>query len=60
MAKKTTTLQELAKTGGSEPPPSTRLRNTALKRRLGISHVYWQNLAEVNRHRIYIGFYYAS
>ena len=36
----------LAKSGGSEPLPSKRPVNTVLKRRLGISRICWQNLAE--------------
>ena len=41
----------LAKSGGSEPRPSKKPGNTALKQGLGISHISWQNLAEVSRDR---------
>ena len=39
----------LAKFGGSGPRPSKGPVNTVLKRRLGISHICWHNLAEVIR-----------
>ena len=39
----------LAKSGGSEPRPSKTHVDNALKQGLGISHICWQNLAEVSR-----------
>ena len=41
----------LAKSGGSQPPPSKTPVNTALNNGLKISHICWQNLAEVSRDR---------
>ena len=41
----------LAKSGGSQPPPSNKSVNTALNHGLRISHICWQNLAEVSRDR---------
>ena len=41
----------LAKPGGSQPPPSKTPVNTALNNGPRISHVCWQNLAEVSRDR---------
>ena len=41
----------LAKSGGSQPPPSKTPVTTALNNGLRISHICWQNLAEVSRDR---------
>ena len=41
----------LAKSGGSQPPPSKTPVNTALNNGLRISHICWQHLAEVSRDR---------
>ena len=41
----------LAKSGGSQPPPSKTPATTALNNGLRISHICWQNLAEVSRDR---------
>ena len=39
----------LAKCGESEPRSSKTPVNTALKQGIGMSHICWQNLAEVSR-----------